>query len=110
MTFGMMNLKNKKITLLLLAFILAFPILASAETLELTELLHLFKQQKERTVDFREERHAFYLDEPLKSSGRLQFSYPDKLYKFILEPESISQKIEGDELKIVNGKKHTLLI
>lgn len=92
------------ITLLILNFFFITPTSAvELKKLELTELLNLFTQQKDSTVDFKEEKHAFYLDEPIKSSGYLQFSAPNKLYKFITEPEKISQKIDGDILEIING-------
>lgn len=101
MIFGMINqIKiHTKITLLLLTFCFAAPVYS----LELPELLQRFSQQKKSTADFKEEQHAFYLDEPLISSGYLQFIAPDKLYKFILKPEKISQNIEGDELHVRNG-------
>ena len=102
MITGMMNhLQNKNILYIVLIFCFSAPINA----LELPELLQLFAQKKESTVDFTEETHAFFLDEPIKSSGRLQYSYPNKLYKFILEPEIITQKINGDELIITNGNE-----
>jgi hypothetical protein len=113
MTFGKMNqIKNQiKIALLLLIPFFSLPVHAlnvnktDVITLELPALLQLFSQQSQSTVDFDEERYAFYLDEPIKTSGYLQFSAPNKLYKFILTPEKISQKVDGDELEINNANQ-----
>ena len=103
MTSGKMNLiKNilKKV-FLLLTLITVLPAYAlDANKLELADLLNLFSQQKQSTVDFSEEKHAFFLDQPIISSGQLQFFAPNKLYKFITKPEKISQKVDGNILEI----------
>lgn len=113
MTFGMMNPKNKqyKFVLLFLFFLITLPALAvdvkntDTVNLNLTDLLHMFSQSKQSEVDFDEEKYAFYLDVPIKSSGHLKFSAPNKLDKFILKPEKVSQKIVGETLTINDGKK-----
>ena len=108
MTFGMMNqLKNHlKKTLLLLIFFISSSVHAlDVNKMELPELLHLFSQQKQSTVDFKEEKYAFFLDQPIMSSGHLQFSAPNKLYKFITKPEKISQKVDGNILEINNNNE-----
>ena len=111
MTFGKMNhikILNKT-ALLLLAFFFTVPANALEATLDLPKLLHMFAQQKKSTVDFNEEKHAFFLEEPIKSSGYIEFSAPNKLNKFILVPEKISQKITGNILEIKNpGETHTI--
>ncbi len=112
MTSGKMNQikKYNVIALIILNFFFITPSFAvGVKKIDLPELLNLFTQQKNSTVDFTEEKYAFYLDDPIKSSGYLQFSAPDKLYKFISEPEKISQKINGDTLEIINGDEtHTI--
>ena len=111
MTFGTMNhIKTlNKIALLLSAFFFIVPAHALEAKLDLPELLHLFAQQKKSTVDFSEEKHAFFLEEPIKSSGYIEFSAPNKLNKFILKPEKISQKITGNILEIKNpNESHTI--
>ena len=108
----MMNQMNRnyKKTLLLLALVFAVPAYAlNVNNSDLPELLHLFAQQKQSTVDFTEERHAFFLDEPIKSSGRLEFSAPNKLYKFITKPELASQKVNGNVLEIINSDKTNII-
>ena len=95
MTFGTMNhIKTlNKIALLLSAFFFIVPAHALEAKLDLPELLHLFAQQKKSTVDFSEEKHAFFLEEPIKSSGYIEFSAPNKLNKFILKPEKFRKKL-----------------
>ena len=117
MTFGTMNQikKQSKSALIILSFIISLPALAldakvnDIDISDLPKLLHVFSEQKQSEVDFKEEKHAFYLDAPLESSGHLQFYAPNKLNKFIITPEKISQKIDGDTLTINDGnKKHVV--
>jgi len=112
MTSGTMNQIKKQCekTLLLLIFFFTVPAHAlDLNKLNLPELLQLFAQQQQSTVDFDEEKHASFLDKPIKSSGYLQFSAPNKLYKFILKPEQISQKINGNELVVHDANEtHTI--
>ncbi len=111
MTFGTMNhIKTLNIIALLLStFFFVLPAHALETKLQLPELLHLFAQTKKSTVDFTEEKHAFFLEEPIKSSGYIEFSAPNKLNKFILKPEKISQKITDNILEIKNpNESHTI--
>lgn len=111
MTFGTMNQTNKqlKAALLIFSFFMSFPALAldtkKADISDLPKLLQLFSEKKQNKVDFKEEKHAFYLDEPIKSSGHLEFYAPNKLNKFIITPEKVSQKLDGDTLTIHDGNK-----
>lgn len=122
MTSGMTKQIKKyhKQALLLLAFFFSVPAYAldvnkadvnkfDVTKMELPQLLALFAQQKQSTVDFNEEKHTFFLEQPIKSSGYLQFSAPDKLYKFIVTPEKISQKVNGNELKINNNNQTQII-
>lgn len=111
MISGMMNLINKhhKIAWLLLTLFFTVPAHALEPEMKLADILQLFAQQKQSTADFEEEKHTFYLDEPITSSGHLQFIAPDKLFKFILTPEKISQKVNGNELEIKQADQiHTV--
>ena len=78
---------------------------AASNILDLPKLLQMFAENKQSKVDFKEEKHAFYLDEPISSSGQLEFYAPNKLNKFIISPQKASQKINGDTLTINNGNK-----
>lgn len=101
--------KYNKITFLLLMFSFSLPVAAVEEKLALTDLLDLFSQEKESTVDFTEEKHAFFLDQPIKSSGYIEFLAPNTLNKFIQKPEIISQKITGKSLEIKSPTEtHTI--
>lgn len=113
MTFGKMKqIKNiSKAIILLLPLLFTQPALAveistsANNDLTLSQLLHNFSKKKQREVDFEEEKHAFFLNEPIKSSGYMQFTAPNKLNKFILMPNKISQKIDGNELTLNDGEK-----
>ena len=107
----MISGKMKKINKLLLVLVLFFNLPAHAAEIEisLAEVLTLFSQQKKSTVDFKEEKFTSFLKEPIVSSGQLEFIAPDRLAKFIIEPEKISNKIVGDELEIKSSHKtHTI--
>ena len=113
MTFGTMNHINKqyKTALLIFSFFISFPALAldvkkaDIDISDLPKLLQIFSEKKQNKVDFKEEKHAFYLDEPIVSSGHLEFYAPNKLNKFIIAPEKVSQKIQGDTLTVNDGNK-----
>jgi len=107
MIFGKMN----KIKTLLLVIVLFYNLPAhAAETVaSLAEVMKLFSQQKKSTVDFKEEKFTSFLEEPIVSSGQLEFISPDELAKFIIKPEKITNKIKGDKLEIkTSHKTHTI--
>lgn len=111
MITGKMNhIKHSIKIIILLTFFFVNLASASAENkIEFPELLNLFASIEQRTVDFNEEKYAFYLDEPIKTSGYLQFKAPDKLSKHISKPEKISQEINGNILTIINSTEtHTV--
>lgn len=90
-------------------FSCSVPVNAVEEKQILTDLLYLFAQEKESTVDFSEEKHAFFLDKPIKSSGYIEFFAPNTLNKFIQKPEKITQKLTGKSLEIINATQiHTV--
>lgn len=102
----MKKLNNHKIkALILLSLLFTTPVHA----LELTKLLQLFSQQKESTIDFNEEKHVSFLDEPIISSGTMKFISPNQLQKHILKPEEISQKINGNELEIISSDENHII-
>ena len=103
MTSGKMKKVKKHNIKALIFFSLFF--ITPAHALELKELLHLFSQKKQSTVDFSEEKYASFLDEPIKSSGYMEFIAPNKLHKVILKPEKISQKISANELEVINASE-----
>lgn len=107
MTSGKMNHINKFLLLLVLFFNL--PVHATEADTSLAEVLNLFSQQEKSTADFKEVKFTSFLEEPIVSFGQLEFTAPNKLAKFIVKPEKISNKISGDELEITTvDATHTI--
>lgn len=107
MTSGKMKQINKLLLILVLLFNL--PAHAAKMNTSLIEVLNLFSQQKKSTVDFKEEKYASFLERPVVSTGQLEYIAPDRLAKYIVEPEKISNKISGDELEIKTAHEtHTI--
>lgn len=107
MTFGKMNKIYKLLSILVLLFNL--PAHATEAETSLIEILNLFSQQQKSTVDFKEEKYTSFLERPVVSKGQLEFIAPDRLAKYIIEPEKISNKISGDELEIKTAHQtHTI--
>jgi len=107
MTSGKMNKINKLLLIIVLLF--SLPAHAAKVDASLTDVLNLFSQQQKSTVDFKEEKYTSFLEQPIVSIGQLEFIAPDKLAKYIVEPEKISNKISGDELKIKTAHEtHTI--
>ena len=113
MTFGMMKKITKpyKFILIIVALFITLPAFAldvnnsGGVNLDLAKLLNMFSQQKQSQVDFEEEKHAFYLETPIRSSGYLKYSAPNKLNKIILKPEKVTQEVVGDTLTINDGNE-----
>ena len=82
---------------------------SNTNNLTLSQLLALFSQSKQSTVDFIEEKHAFFLEQPMTSSGYVEFISPNKLNKFITKPEVTSQKISDNELEIISGEQKHII-
>ncbi|MDH5599844.1 MAG: outer membrane lipoprotein carrier protein LolA [Gammaproteobacteria bacterium] len=111
MTSGKMNHINKFLVLLVLFFNLVFNMAAHATEHDSTvaEVMNLFSQQKKSTVDFKEEKHTSFLEQPIISSGYLEFIAPDRLAKYITVPEKISNEINGNQLVIkTSSETHTI--
>ena len=77
MISGKMNLVKK--FLLLLCLILSAPVQAADASI--TDVMQLFSQNEKSTVDFKEEKFTSFLDEPIVSSGNLEFTAPNRLAK-----------------------------
>ena len=104
MTTGLMK-KTNAISLVIVLLLLPASILL-ADDVGLARLMNKFSGLVERKAAFIEERHAFYLDEPLKTQGYLRAIPPDRLEKTIASPESIKQVISGDRIMHTkNGEK-----
>lgn len=72
---------------------------------ELQDILKNFTNTKEKYSRFTEIKTAYFLDEPLVIKGFLKFKAPSNMIKYIVEPENIEQRIEGDRISIYQNKE-----
>ena len=70
---------------------------------DLSGLMRDFSSVKHREASFTEIKSAFYLEQPVISSGTLVFDAPDKLVKKTISPKQITQTISGNELEIARA-------
>jgi hypothetical protein len=80
-------------------FTLTFSI-ARADDWQLPDLMRLLAQNKADKATFIEKKFIGILDRPVKSSGELAFTAPDKLEKRTLKPKPELLLLEGDSLTI----------
>lgn len=79
---------------------------ASAQQLQLTDLMRLLAVHKSPKATFVERKFIALLDKPVDSAGELSFTAPDRLEKRTLSPRSESLVLEGDRLTVeTSGKK-----
>ncbi|MEJ0070355.1 MAG: LolA-related protein [Pseudomonadota bacterium] len=86
---------------------------ADGESWGLAELLHGFQAINASHAHFVERRYLGMLSEPLKSSGTLAYTAPDKLEKITLTPRSERLLLDGDRLTIdqgADGQSRTLAL
>ena len=74
-----------------------------ARAFELPELMKLLAQRKSGEARFTEERFVTTLDNPLRSSGTLSFSAPDRFARHTLEPRAESMEVQGNSLVLKRG-------
>ena len=91
---------GKSIIYWLLLFVL--PCQSGADTTYM-DIAEMIANQGRNNVRFSEEMVAFYLEEPIKSKGKMIFEPPDTLIKIIEEPEYIKQVIRGNEVIVTGG-------
>jgi len=70
---------------------------------DLPALAALLAQRKSAETRFTEERTISGLDGPLRSSGTLSFSAPDRFARHTLEPRPESMVVEGNTVSIRRG-------
>jgi outer membrane lipoprotein-sorting protein len=105
------NLFERRHTLLCLASVLtlvgttsATPARAAA-AFDLTALTGLIAQRKSAEARFTEERFVSGFEGPLRASGTLSFSAPDRFARQTLEPQSESMSVEGNSVTFKRGKR-----
>ena len=64
------------------------------------QLMQLLAQKKSGTATFVEKKHIGVLDQPVTSSGNLNFNAPDKLQKNTLKPKPESLVLDGNMLTV----------
>jgi len=69
------------------------------------ELMALLAQRKAGEVRFAEERTVATLDQPLRYSGTMSFSAPDRLERQTLTPRRESFVVEGNEVTLQRGER-----
>lgn len=87
-----------------LALLLLLPGLAApAWALDLATVAGLLAQRKGGEARFTEERHVSGFDGPLRASGTLSFSAPDRFARTTTEPRAESMVVDGNSLILKRG-------
>jgi len=76
---------------------------ADGEPWGLAQLMRRFHAVTSSQAHFVERRYLGMLSEPLKSSGKLTYSAPDRLEKITLTPQPERLSLDGDRLTIDRG-------
>jgi hypothetical protein len=76
---------------------------AGAQALDLPELMRLLAHRPGEQVRFTEQRFVKGLDEPLVSSGLLEFQPPDRFSRHTLQPRDESVRVEGNTVTFSRG-------
>jgi outer membrane lipoprotein-sorting protein len=92
--------KTRLITLMAGAWMAAAPAWAAFDLNALTALL---AQKKSAEARFTEERFVSGLDGPLRASGTLSFSAPDRFTRQTLEPQAEAMIVDGNSLILKRG-------
>jgi outer membrane lipoprotein-sorting protein len=79
---------------------MAMPALAA---FDLDTLAGLLAQRKSGDVHFTEERTVSGIDGPLRASGTLSFTAPDRFARHTLEPRPESMVVEGNTVTLKRG-------
>jgi outer membrane lipoprotein-sorting protein len=77
----------------------------AAATFELPQLAALLAQRKSAEARFTEERFVSGFDGPLRASGTLSFTAPDRFARHTLEPQAESMSVEGNSVIFKRGKR-----
>lgn len=72
---------------------------------DLQQLMDSLAQNKSGRATFVETKHIALLDKPIKSSGELLYTAPDRLEKRTLKPKPESMTVNGGELLIERGSQ-----
>jgi len=105
MTIGMMN--NRIYITLCLVIVSVMPTLVNAENV--ADLMQGISKNKNNLSHYIETKHAFYLDEPLKSEGIIEFRAPNTLIKKTIKPFLLTQVYSNNSIRTTeaNGDETT---
>ncbi len=84
------------------SLLLAAPAWAAFDLPTLTGLL---AQKKSAQTRFTEERFVSGIDGPLRASGTLSFTAPDRFARYTLEPRAESMVVEGNTVTLKRGSR-----
>ncbi|MFY9512495.1 MAG: LolA-related protein [Rubrivivax sp.] len=77
----------------------------AAAGFDLPALMALLSQRKSGEARFTEERTVSSLDSPLRASGRLTFTAPDRFARFTEEPRAESMEVQGNTVVLKRGTR-----
>lgn len=83
----------------------------ASHALDLVELMSLLAQNRGSEASYHEVRHVQGLDAPLRSSGTLSYSAPDRFTRQMQEPRMETVTVAGNTLTLSkNGKTRNLAL
>ncbi len=84
---------------------------AQAWALDLAEVAGALAQRKAGQASFTEERFVSGIDGPLRASGTVSFSAPDRFARDTTEPRAESMRVEGNTLTLKrNGRQRQMAL
>ena len=82
-----------------------FATAASAQDVELADLMALLSQRKSSHATFIERKYFKVLEQPIESSGELEYTAPNLVKKRTLKPKQELLILDGDKLSIETANK-----
>jgi outer membrane lipoprotein-sorting protein len=79
--------------------------MAAPANIDLPALAALLAQRKSAEARFTEERFVSGFEGPLRASGTLSFTAPDRFSRQTLEPQAESMSVEGNIVILKRGKR-----
>lgn len=106
MTSGVkMRLDRRPVARRWLAAALLMVASGSSWALAVDELMTVLSQRKSGEARFTEERTVSGLDAPLRASGTLSFTAPDRFARHTLEPRPESMEVQGNTVLLRRGSR-----
>ena len=79
--------------------------IAAVAAFDLATLTALLAQKKTAETRFTEERYVSGIEGPLRASGTLSFTAPDRFARHTLEPRAESMVVEGNTVTLKRGSR-----